>query len=62
MAKRRKQLYDGANFEELQTFLLKLTRRLRDTSPPAQVVKELDQTEAWVELMMVRCDGNLLLH
>jgi hypothetical protein len=35
-----------ATFEEVQAFLLKLTRQLRTLAPPAHVLVTLDQIEA----------------
>jgi hypothetical protein len=62
MAKKPRRISDGATFEDVQALLLKITWQLRTMAPPPNVVKSLDQTEAQVELVIARCNRELLLH
>jgi hypothetical protein len=46
MASKRRRISDGAIFEELGAFLLKLARQLRAPTPPGGDLSRLDQIEA----------------
>jgi len=62
MNRKRKLISEGATIEEVQALLLKVTRQLRTMAPPPDAEKNLDQTEAWLELIMARCIGEIILH
>jgi hypothetical protein len=48
MARKHARISEGATFEEVEEFLLKLTRQLRTVPSAPHTVKDLDEIEARV--------------